>query len=97
MCARTSPKGEKVNQLRSYSSLAKGVENEAENMWRGYIFAPQDEVDTVKKICLGYLADQGPPIQPLNESQRSIFGNPNSLDRLQFFFLGGSASHEVLE
>jgi len=53
------PKGEKVNPIRSYSSIAKGVEDDAELKWRGYVFGPQAEVKKVRETALDYLQSKG--------------------------------------
>jgi hypothetical protein len=50
---------EKVDPVRNHSRIAKGVEDDSDLKWRGYVFGPSDELPAVRKASLEYLNGLG--------------------------------------
>jgi HD superfamily phosphohydrolase len=50
---------ERVLPVRDHSRIAKGVEDDSEVKWRGYVFGPREELAGVRKAALEHLEAEG--------------------------------------
>ena len=50
---------ERVLPVRDHSKIAKGVEDDSELKWRGYVFGPPEELSEVRNMALKHLEHEG--------------------------------------